>query len=274
LPISWSARPFPIPDRRSGHSSSRTLQLREEGAELQDGTGSSACRSTLGQSRDSVIGMGEVRLCLLDVYDTVLSHSFAAHAVELPALARIPEDTWNRSFFAVADQLTDGRLTLADAYRSVLRSCDVEAEADLVAALVDLDRHLLFSHAHLYEDTAPFLGSLRQREVRTVFVSNCAENTRALLHELGLLDLVDGAVLSCEVGCAKPAPAIYERALDLLGASATEAVLIDDQPSYCRGAIALGMRAVRLDRSARRAGPEDIPVALDLRHAERLIWSG
>ena len=55
----------------------------------------------------------------------------------------------------------------------------------------------------LYDDVVPFLESLRAAGVPTAFVSNCAENTRPLLDSLGLSDLVDHLVLSCEIGAAK-----------------------------------------------------------------------
>jgi HAD superfamily hydrolase (TIGR01509 family) len=216
--------------------------------------------------------MAAARFCLIDLYETVLSHDFMAHRVELPAYAGVPEDEWNRAFNALADQIIDGRLSMAEAYDSVLRSCDADATTELVAGLVDLDRHLLVTQACLHEDTVPFLRSLRRRGVKTALVSNCAGNTRSLLDELGLLDLVDSAVLSCEIGWTKPAPMIYERALDLLGGDATEAVFIDDQLPYCKGALTLGIRAVCIDRSARLADAQDVPVAKDLLHANRLIW--
>jgi putative hydrolase of the HAD superfamily len=80
-------------------------------------------------------------------------------------------------------------------------------------------------------------------------VSNCAENTRPLLDRLGLSDLVDALVLSCEVGVAKPAPAIFRAALERLDVSAEDALFVDDQEHYCAGATAIGIRAVRIDRS-------------------------
>jgi putative hydrolase of the HAD superfamily len=213
------------------------------------------------------------RFCLVDVYRTALHHEFASHASLLPALAGVPESAWNEAFYALDADLTVGRLSMADLYRRLLQTCGARVDEGLVAELVDLDTHLLVSEVHLYQDTVPFLRSLRDRGVRTAFVSNCYASTRVLLGALGLLDLVEGAVLSCEVGCPKPEPGIYEHALDLLGADAAETVFIDDQPGYCEGAVAVGMRAVRLDRSADERIGEGLPVAADLHGVERLIWN-
>jgi len=50
-----------------------------------------------------------------------------------------------------------------------------------------------------------------------------------LLAELGVDALADTMVLSCEVGAAKPAPEIFQCALDRLGVTADAAVFVDDQ---------------------------------------------
>ena len=95
-------------------------------------------------------------------------------------------------------------------------------------------------------------------------MSNCAENTRGLLDTCGLTPMVDALVLSCEVGCAKPQPAIFEAALDTLGVESHEAVFVDDQEHYCDGAAALGIRTVRIDRDAPAASNACVRLLTDL----------
>lgn len=65
---------------------------------------------------------------------------------------------------------------------------------------------------------------------------------------LGLDQLVDHLVLSCEVGVAKPDPAIYQDALDRLEVAPGDAVLVDDRARYCAGAVAVGMQALPVRR--------------------------
>ena len=48
-------------------------------------------------------------------------------------------------------------------------------------------------------------------------MSNCTENTRAMLVATGVDQLADELVLSCEVRSAKPEPEIFRHALDRLG---------------------------------------------------------
>jgi putative hydrolase of the HAD superfamily len=97
-------------------------------------------------------------------------------------------------------------------------------------------------------------------------VSNCAEDTRPLLEEFGVLDLVDAAVLSCEVGYAKPGPEIFARALSSLDVAAGDAVLVDDQLRYCAGAVAEGLNAVRIIRDDKipAEATDGIPVVRSL----------
>jgi putative hydrolase of the HAD superfamily len=129
-----------------------------------------------------------------------------------------------------------------------LREFGVEPRPDLVRALVDRDRELLLAAARLYDDAIPFLESLRSHGVKIAIVSNCTEHTRRLLTEIEVAALADVLVLSCEVGAAKPEPEIFRYALDQLGVAADAAVFVDDQPSYCAGAVALGIRTAQIIR--------------------------
>jgi len=84
--------------------------------------------------------------------------------------------------------------------------------------------------------------------VLIALVSNCGDTTRSLLEDLGVIPLADSVILSCEVGSAKPSPEIYVTALEDLGVAAADAVMIDDQPSFCVGAEAVGVRAIQIVR--------------------------
>ena len=110
------------------------------------------------------------------------------------------------------------------------------------------DTDLLLEHARMYDDAIPFLRGLRDRGVKIAIVSNCTENTRPLLVKHGIDALADTLVLSCEVRSAYPAAKIFQCALDRLGVAAEAAVFVDDQPDYCAGSVAAGIRAVQILR--------------------------
>ena len=57
----------------------------------------------------------------------------------------------------------------------------------------------------------------------------------------------DGDVISCEVGVAKPSPAIYDLILERFGIKAEESIFIDDNADNVAGAEAVGMKALRFE---------------------------
>lgn len=186
--------------------------------------------------------------CLVDVYDTVLSVDMARYGGGLAALARVDPAAFAGAVSKHGESVTDGRLTIAQALDHAMVELGVGSEDGLVDRLVAADRELVREVTTLHADSVPFLRSLREKGVRTAFVSNCADNTRPHLEELGLPALVDELVLSCEVRAAKPDPRIFEIALERLGVAAADALFVDDQQPFCDAAAGLGIRAVRIDR--------------------------
>jgi len=54
----------------------------------------------------------------------------------------------------------------------------------------------------------------------------------------------DAVVVSCEVGCMKPDPAIFRIALERLGVAAGDSLFVDDRAVNVAGAEAIGMNAL------------------------------
>jgi putative hydrolase of the HAD superfamily len=133
-------------------------------------------------------------------------------------------------------------------YELVLRTCGVKPREELVRELVATHLELLMANARLYEDSIPFLESLRERGTAIAIVSNCGEHTRDLITSLGIVALADVVVLSCELGVIKPAPRIFRHTLAELGVDAADAVFVDDQAAFCAGAEAVGVRGVQIVR--------------------------
>jgi putative hydrolase of the HAD superfamily len=65
-----------------------------------------------------------------------------------------------------------------------------------------------------------------------------------------VVSLFDRFALSYRLGCHKPDPAIYERALAMAGVRPDEALYLDDIPAYVEAAANLGVRAVRFENRA------------------------
>ena len=88
----------------------------------------------------------------------------------------------------------------------------------------------------VYPDTVSVLKSLRQNGIRTAVVSNIAWDIRTVLTG----SEVDEFVLSFEVGAAKPDPRIFASALDRLGVSAEESLMVGDSEENDGAARELG----------------------------------
>jgi putative hydrolase of the HAD superfamily len=187
--------------------------------------------------------------CLVDAYDTIVTCDFSILRNELSALAGLSPDTWQVEYARIGPLVSDGRLSKAEAFAQLLRAAGREASPGLVDELVRQDQELLLANARLFDDVIPFLRGLRDRGIKVAIVSNCTENTRPLLVKHGVDALADTLVLSCEVRSAKPAAEIFRCALDRLGVAAEAAVFVDDQPSYCAGSMAAGIRAVQIVRA-------------------------
>jgi len=186
--------------------------------------------------------------CLVDAYDTIVTCDFMPLRRGVPALAGIQVDAWEQEYALLSPPLNDGRMSKAEAFRQIMASCGVQAADDLVAEMVRRDQELLLANARLYDDVIPFLTRLRDRGIKTAIVSNCTENTRAMLVETGVDKLADELVLSCEVRSAKPSPGIFRHALGRLGVSPEAALFVDDQARFCAGSVAMGIRAAQIVR--------------------------
>ena len=123
----------------------------------------------------------------------------------------------------------------------------------------------------LFEDALPVLDELRSAQLKIGLVSNGIRDlTEFVAHHR--LD-VDAIVDSRSHGRVKPHPTIFEAALERLGASPAEAVMVGDSlEEDIEGAKALGMRAVLIDREERHLEVEPrltdlygLPAALGLR---------
>ena len=190
-----------------------------------------------------------VRACLIDVYDTILESRFVARTEELIAPLGIAIGDWLAEWDKMREDRDRGKLTAAESFARTLPAVGIEPEPALVADLARRDLELARRYARVCDDTVPFLEWLRSRGVLTALVSNCDDTTRAKLTYLGVIPLVDAVVLSCEVGSMKPYPEIYVTALEELGVAAVDALFIDDQPTFCVGAEAVGIRPVQIARA-------------------------
>jgi putative hydrolase of the HAD superfamily len=110
------------------------------------------------------------------------------------------------------------------------------------------ERHENFD---LYEDVLPTVSALRAAGLRIGLVSNSARDVREFARHHGID--VDAGISSFHHGRTKPHESIFRAVLELLGVEADEAVMVGDTiADDIEGALALGMRAILVDREGRQ----------------------
>jgi HAD superfamily hydrolase (TIGR01549 family) len=122
-------------------------------------------------------------------------------------------------------------------------------------------------HFELYEDALPTLDELRERGYRLGLLSNTARDLDEFVahHRLS----VDAVLTSRAHGKTKPHETIFRRMLELLEVGPEEAVMVGDTiEDDVEGALAVGMRALLVDREGRYPDREALR---DLRAVVSLI---
>ena len=116
-------------------------------------------------------------------------------------------------------------------------------------------------HFFLYEDVAPVLKDLASRGLKIGLISNSHRPLMSFQQHFELDGLITAAVSSSEHGFMKPHPSIFQAALTLAGAQASESVMVGDSLSHdIDGARGVGMRGVLVHRSPDSAPQTDVPV--------------
>ena len=211
-----------------------------------------------------------VRAVLFDLGDT-LWH-FPAMPPRAVRLARSTEQVAGWLMAAGYDRVDAAALAEAildadwqassAAYAGDLRSPHYPTLVQAVAAAhnlaLDPEQALDLWHAHnvgglflqreIFPDALPTLHALRERGFRLGCVTNRALGGPLFVEELRgheMHHLFDSYAISCDDGWLKPAPTLYQKALDELGVAPAEAVMVGDSlRADVAGAQALGIVAV------------------------------
>lgn len=105
-----------------------------------------------------------------------------------------------------------------------------------------------FLGRELFADVLPTLQWLKERGYRLAAVTNrgySGPRFHEEMRDLGLTDLFESTVVSCEIGYMKPHPRIFQYALKSLGAAAEETAMVGDSlHADVEGAKTLGMTAI------------------------------
>jgi HAD superfamily hydrolase (TIGR01509 family) len=105
------------------------------------------------------------------------------------------------------------------------------------------------TYYHCYPDTLPCLVGLRERGFRLAVLTDHPFDDLAGAFTHAGVDPSCFDVIMSSLPTRKPSPSAYRRVLAVLQVRAEECLFVDDEPENVRGAIAVGMQAVLIDRS-------------------------
>lgn len=187
--------------------------------------------------------MTRAQAVVFDLYETLVTE-FDPSWHDKPMTAErlgIDAEAFERRWQARRDE----RMTRPVDFREVLRDIHPNAD-DLVIEALHLER-LEAKAIPLLNVEQPILDTLRQLRAEGLgigLISNCSMEEVAAWDRSPLAPLIDKAVFSYQVGCAKPDPAIYALACQRLGMQPRDAVFVGDGGSdELAGAEGVGMRA-------------------------------
>jgi putative hydrolase of the HAD superfamily len=144
--------------------------------------------------------------------------------------------------------LNRGELTEDEAAASYRRELGLDEECT---------RRLFF---HVVDHQEPVPGTeqlarrLREAGYRVFgLTDNVREIVAALRERYAFWDVLEGVVVSAEVGVLKPDPRIFRHLLERFALVAEESVFLDDHPPNVEGARAVGLEARVFETAARAA---------------------
>jgi HAD superfamily hydrolase (TIGR01549 family) len=139
-------------------------------------------------------------------------------------------------------------LDILQEFEEALADLQLHVPPDLVRRIAAMEHRALAAETFLPPENAKALHTLRSAGFRLGLVSNITllgDMVREDIDHLGILDLFDAIVLSCEERVRKPHPAIYAAALDRLGIEGRSAIFVGDRlREDIAGPQQAGMRAV------------------------------
>lgn len=200
---------------------------------------------------------------LFDLDDTLFDHvataraALAVLAAGRPTLHAVPPEEFYQRYSELLEELhpqvMSGQLSYLAARH--LRFARLLAPYESPLSAADLAALVEQHYGHYQRLRRPVAGALAllQRLKPAVKIGIVTNNRTAEQQEklrfLGMTGLVDALITSEEVGVPKPAPAIYQVALQRLGASPAETVMVGDNwTADVLGALAVGIRPVWLNR--------------------------
>ncbi|PYR90133.1 MAG: hypothetical protein DMF84_21785 [Acidobacteria bacterium] len=194
---------------------------------------------------------------LFDLDDTLFDHHRSARAalagVHAAFASSASFDEFERHHIHFLEEMhievLAGRVALDDArrerFRRVFAALGLAIDERTTDAVACAYRDGYMTARRATEGAAALLAELRPHARVAIVTNNLLDEQQDKLEYCGLASFVDALVASEDVGVSKPDPAIFQIALDRIGASTEHAVMMGDSwQADIAGAHAAGIRAV------------------------------
>jgi HAD superfamily hydrolase (TIGR01509 family) len=187
---------------------------------------------------------------LIDLFDTIVSCEWWTIPDLLSARLKVAPERIDEALNETRRARNTGILGGAqEDMRAVLQVLSLKYESpELEKELALMVERFFEDNGSFYPDTGRFLARIRGLGIKVCVVSNCSRTADSLIKRLRLRELVDEVILSYEVGACKPDADIYRMAISAVNADMAKTSYIDDNPAFCAGASAQGLRVFRVHR--------------------------
>ena len=231
----------------------------------------------------------------LDLDATILDEAYVelasvAACVELAAahpgvdplpLARANYQVWIEYWPEIEDDWILGELSTdvlrLEVWRRTLARLGHHDEG-MVSEIAEMHHRYELTHYRAFDDVVPFIDAMHAAGVRVGVLTNGASDTqREKLVALGIEDRFDAIIVSAELGVAKPDPAIFDQALNEIGASASETAHVGDSVfADVGGSVASGLTSVWLNRDGAQLKSGDARPNYEVQSLDELVamWAG
>ena len=150
----------------------------------------------------------------------------------------------------------------ASLWRAVL--ADAEADPRLVEPLTHAYIEARRSGETIYPDAEPVLADLARDHALALVTNGAGDVQREKLARTPLEHYFKVVLISAEVGIGKPAPGIFLRAVEALGARTADTTMVGDSLARdVAGARAAGLRTIWIDRKLWKEKPAKPDVRIE-----------
>src|SRR5438552_3752211 len=170
---------------------------------------------------------------------------------------------------------SEDEVDYAGVYRDSWRRAGLRLPDGLLHEILDAEQRCWDRAVRVDRDALTVLSWLRDQGIKLGVCSNAPFPPAMMRRQVttnGIAELVDAIVFSSEVGRRKPAPEVYQAALDAVGTDPDRTLFVGDRVrADYEGPRALGMRAVVVTAHADEVPPDGVPTIHSLADLPSLL---